>query len=187
MEFRSFLASLGDSESSDEVVLMDDESSPSETETNDYDEEESAEEYEVEAIRDDRIVNGKRQFLLKWKGFPDSENTWEDEKNLNCPQLIKEYLKKKTKPQSVLPAPEYKAPQKISTLFKLTQPKPIKSASEDIEKVIRSRRNSKGWFYTVRLKDSTTTEIHSALLKKICPDFVLDYLESKISKASLRP
>lgn len=43
----------------------------------------AADAYEVEAVRDTRIVGrGKRQYLVKWLGFDESENTWEDEKRL---------------------------------------------------------------------------------------------------------
>ena len=47
------------------------------------------EEYEVEEILDKRKHYGKIQYLIKWKGYPLSEASWEPEKNLNCPDLIK--------------------------------------------------------------------------------------------------
>ena len=34
-------------------------------------------EYNVEAIRGFRIYNRKIQFLIKWRGYPDVDNTWE--------------------------------------------------------------------------------------------------------------
>ncbi|KAK5666087.1 Chromobox protein 5 [Batrachochytrium dendrobatidis] len=33
--------------------------------------------YEVEAIVDFRINEGKEQFFIKWKGYASVENTWE--------------------------------------------------------------------------------------------------------------
>ncbi|OUM69755.1 hypothetical protein PIROE2DRAFT_37875 [Piromyces sp. E2] len=49
------------------------------------------EEYEVEEILDQRKHYRKIQYLVKWKGYPLSEASWEPEENLNCPKLLKEF------------------------------------------------------------------------------------------------
>merc|ERR1719273_1553267 len=48
--------------------------------------------YEVEKILDKKIVKGKTQYFIKWKGFEaEEENTWEPVENLDCEDKIKEF------------------------------------------------------------------------------------------------
>ncbi|KAF9095839.1 hypothetical protein BGX29_008863 [Mortierella sp. GBA35] len=55
--------------------------------------EEAEKVYEIEAIRGYRNVENKPEFLVKWLGYSDIENTWEPLENLdNCPALLKEFL-----------------------------------------------------------------------------------------------
>ena len=37
----------------------------------------------------------KLHYLIKWKGYPASNNSWEPAENLNAEELIKEYEKRK--------------------------------------------------------------------------------------------
>lgn len=56
-------------------------SSEDEIEDDDEDDEDQGEEYDVEALRDHRFVSktGAYEFLVKWVGYDESENTWEPE------------------------------------------------------------------------------------------------------------
>jgi len=48
-------------------------------------------EYEPEAILNHRRRYGKTQYLVKWKGYPDSENTWEPEAHVKHLKLYTQY------------------------------------------------------------------------------------------------
>src|SRR5712672_2154973 len=53
------------------------------------------EEYEVEAVLNHRMFGRRRQvqYLIKWKGYPHSDNTWEPSENVHADDLIKAYHK----------------------------------------------------------------------------------------------
>lgn len=57
------------------------------------------EEYVVEKIVDKRVTKGKIQYLLKWKGYTDDDNTWEPKENLDCPDLIEAFEEAERKKQ----------------------------------------------------------------------------------------
>ena len=57
---------------------------------------EDEEEYEVEAIVSHRKVGGKWRYMVKWKGYPTSENLLEPESNLdNAKELLQAYKKRR--------------------------------------------------------------------------------------------
>ncbi len=53
------------------------------------------EEQEVEKVKDVKKVNDKKFFLVKWKGLPEEENTWEPEEHMeNARKAVREYYKR---------------------------------------------------------------------------------------------
>ncbi len=58
------------------------------------------EEYEVEKILDSRQFGQRRkkQYLIKWKGYLDSDNEWVDYKNVHAPEAIREFQNSRTAP-----------------------------------------------------------------------------------------
>ena len=48
-------------------------------------------EYEVEKVIDKRKQGCKLQYLIKWKGYPTSDNSWETTADVHAPQLIVEF------------------------------------------------------------------------------------------------
>ncbi|NXR10229.1 SUV92 methyltransferase, partial [Semnornis frantzii] len=51
--------------------------------------------YEVEYLCDYKVEEGTEYYLVKWKGWPESSNTWEPQKNLKCPLLLQNFLRDK--------------------------------------------------------------------------------------------
>lgn len=61
----------------------------------DDDDEEDETEYEVEKIIDVHFKrDGKREYLVRWKGFSSKDDTWEPADNVNCPHLIEKLNEK---------------------------------------------------------------------------------------------
>jgi hypothetical protein len=62
-------------------------------------------EYEVEKIMDKTFKKGKPYYLIHWKNFEHSENTWEPEENIS-PMLLAEYHRRNpdalTRPSAAL-------------------------------------------------------------------------------------
>ena len=53
--------------------------------------EEDEAEYEVEAILDFKKTSKGDYYLIKWKGYEESENSWQPETNLDCDELIEQF------------------------------------------------------------------------------------------------
>ncbi|RKP25845.1 hypothetical protein SYNPS1DRAFT_28431 [Syncephalis pseudoplumigaleata] len=70
--------------------------------------------YEVEAIVGSRKRKGRQQYLIKWKGYPDEENTWEDVNNVHAEDLVEDYWRKHEASQ--MPKKESKLKRKRSNL-----------------------------------------------------------------------
>ena len=46
----------------------------------------------MEKVIEKRITaKGKIEYLIKWEGYDETENTWEPKENLGCEDLIQEY------------------------------------------------------------------------------------------------
>jgi hypothetical protein len=54
-------------------------------------------EFEVEGIQDEAVVEGETKFLVKWKGFPEDRNTWATEEQLvNAPEILEAWRAKQS-------------------------------------------------------------------------------------------
>lgn len=82
----------------------------------DGDGEETTEEYEVEKILDVHTSKGKREYLVRWKGYSKKDDTWEPEEHLTCPDLIEAFNNKLDKIKSVSQKALRVAPAKTDRL-----------------------------------------------------------------------
>ncbi len=49
--------------------------------------------FEIEKILDHKIINNEKHFLIKWKNYDPSENSWEREDNITSKRTINKYFK----------------------------------------------------------------------------------------------
>ena len=48
--------------------------------------------YEVEKVVDHRLVGGTIEFLLRWKGYSQDDDTWTAESDMSCHNLVEDYF-----------------------------------------------------------------------------------------------
>ncbi|XP_031502602.1 chromo domain-containing protein LHP1-like isoform X1 [Nymphaea colorata] len=54
--------------------------------------------YEIEDVRKKRTRKGQVQYLIKWRGWPETANTWEPEENLqSCRDILEAYEERSSK------------------------------------------------------------------------------------------
>jgi hypothetical protein len=72
-------------------------------------------EYEVEEIISDQKYGlcCSQQYLIKWKGYPSSENLWVSTKDMHAPEILEEYLDSKKSAASTAVSRTYKRQPKI--------------------------------------------------------------------------
>ena len=79
---------------------------------------EGEDEWEVEKVLDERTKGRakRKQYLVKWVGWPDSHNTWEDEENLrNAPDLVAQYENEKKQRVAAAEKGREKRPRRLRT------------------------------------------------------------------------
>jgi len=163
-----------------------------EPEIADADEDEEEEEYIVEKVVDRRIKSGKKEYLLKWKGYPDSDNTWEPEENLDCSELIAEFervrkekedkKKRKTKDgnDSDTSSSASKKKKKVSEDDE-NKPRGFDRGLQP-ERIIGATDSSGELMFLMKWKDSDEADLVPARQANVrCPQVVISFYEERLT------
>ncbi|CAF1545107.1 unnamed protein product [Adineta ricciae] len=158
---------------------------------NSDDEELDEAEFIVEKILDRKVVNGEVYYFLKWKGFGDTENTWEPEMNLDCPELIADYHKrsKKSLESSELPDSNKRAPQDAATNDPM---KKVKRANDfgygrglEIEKILGATDVYGELMFLIKWQATEKPELVPARIANVrSPQQVIRFYEDRLTWAN---
>ncbi|XP_008565794.1 PREDICTED: chromobox protein homolog 3-like [Galeopterus variegatus] len=146
-------------------------------------EEAEPEEFVVEKVLDQHVVNGKVECFLKWKEFTDDDNIWEPEENLGCPELTEAFLnsqkagkeKDDTKRKSLSDSElDYsKSKKKIDT----DKPRAF-ARGLDPETIIGATDSSGELMFLMKWKDSFEADLVLAKEANMkCPHIVIAFYE----------
>jgi len=165
-----------------------------------------AEEFQVEAVLDRRMANGKVEYLLSWKGYGPEDNTWEPEENLDCPELISEFnrkqgeKKKKEKENKAAAPAGKKRPTEVKekiiekerpAVKKLKKPIPHDGTGSTItgfdrnlepEKIIGATDSSGELMFLMKWHGSDEADLVAARQANIkCPQIVIKFYEERLT------
>ncbi|XP_065285001.1 chromobox protein homolog 1-like [Dermacentor albipictus] len=147
------------------------------------------EEFIVEKILDRRVRQGKVEYLLKWKGYGDSENTWEPEENLDCPGLIAQFEeKRKQKAESLQPSAakmkdDADAPSRKKKKQDGGDAKPRGfDRGLDPDRIIGATDSSGELMFLIKWKDCDEADIVPARVANVrCPQVVIRFYEERLT------
>ncbi|CAJ1055187.1 histone-lysine N-methyltransferase SUV39H1 isoform X1 [Xyrichtys novacula] len=106
-------------------------------------------EFEVEFLCDYKKTKEKEFYFVKWRGFPESDNTWEPKKNLKCAKLIKQFhldLEKELKRHNRRSIPN-KLDEEVSRF--LVQKAKARQCLQRWEAQLNQTRNSPGRIFVI--------------------------------------
>jgi len=157
---------------------------------------EEEEEYSVEKVVDKRIgKNGKVEYLLKWKGYGDEDNTWEPKENLDCEDLIGAFEAKRKEGKNKKKddtAAAAKPGDKRKSATGSDSAKKTKKADDDRprgfdrgldpERIIGATDSSGELMFLIKWKGSDEADLVPAKNANVkCPQTVIKFYEERLT------
>ena len=144
------------------------------------------EEFSVEKVLDKRIgKNGKVEYLLRWKGYGDDDNTWEPKENLDCPELIDEFERNYSAKKMGVPDKKRKAGSMTG------EPKAKRAPGErprgfdrglDPERIIGATDSSGELMFLIKWRGSDEADLVPAREANVkCPQTVIKFYEERLT------
>jgi hypothetical protein len=143
--------------------------------------------FEVEAILDDREQGGVRYFFLKWKGYNDSENSWEPQDALaGCRPMLRAYLSSRSRARasaSAAPRPPLPAPGEDPDSDPASRPRFDGLGPDDAVAAILSLECARGALaYRCQLGDGRVLTVASQELRHHCPLLLADFASAQLQR-----
>lgn len=126
----------------------------------------------VEKIVDKRITpEGKVEYLIKWRSYPNSDNTWEPEENCDCPKLMQKFEESRAKSK--------KRGEKKPKVEEIQKPRGYERGLP-IEQIVGATDTKGDIFYLVKWQFCDEFDlVPGSELKQKNPEFIIDFYEKR--------